>query len=438
MIARLLGTMRRIATDRLAVGSAIMAGAIVFGNALSFLALPFLARLYTPEAFGVFGFVISWITILGVLMTLRFESIIPITNSIPAAAALARRSTNRAFFFTLLLVLALAAATAAGAIQGSVGPIELLTGIGGAFAASYFAIGRSLHQRLDRYSIIASSTIVRSVVFAGGALLLAFLPDRFGLSGGAALLLASMASFLVPAAIYHLTVDGLFRASLRPGRALTDSESNFSDAALNKVSLTFVLSQISFQFPLWMAMLLFGSAATGWVTMSYRLAMFPSDILCGSVALVLARRIADSISHHPERIAADRRVFALFLIANFLLFGFLGLLIWVGAGPLLGPEWAEAAPVMGLLAALGLSFTIQPSVIQVFSLLKREREILAITIAHVALMLLGAAAVRIFDADLLSAAIGLMVLEVLLSIALTYFALLMTKTISGQTGISDR
>jgi hypothetical protein len=50
MIARLLGTMRRIATDRFAVGSAIMAGAIIFGNALSFLALPFLARLYTPEA----------------------------------------------------------------------------------------------------------------------------------------------------------------------------------------------------------------------------------------------------------------------------------------------------------------------------------------------------------------------------------------------------
>lgn len=434
----MLGTVRKIATGKLAVGSTILAAAIIFGNALSFLALPFLARLYSPQAFGIFGFVISWITILGVLMTLRFEAIIPITNSTSAAAALARRATNRTAIFTILLLLMLAAAAITGATDGNIGPVELLAGIGGAFAASYFTIGRSLHQRLDRYNVIASSTIVRSVVFAGGALLLALLPHGLGLSGGGALLLASMLSFLIPAAIYHLTVDGILQAALFPGRALTDDGSNFSDSALSKVSLTFVLSQISFQFPLWIAMLLFGSTVTGWVTMSYRLAMFPSDILCGSVALVLARRIADSIVHHPERVAADRKLLALFLIANFFLFGILGLLIWIAAGPLLGAEWADAAAIMGMLASLGLSFTIQPSVIQVFSLLKREREILVITIVHVALMLLGAAAIWIFDADILSAAIGLTVLEVLLSVALTYFALLMTKAISGQTGISDQ
>jgi O-antigen/teichoic acid export membrane protein len=425
MISALWGKVRHVATDRMAWGSAIMAGAIVAGNAISFLSLPLLARLYSPEAFGNFGFVISWTTILGVLFTMRYEAIVPITKSADHAAALTRRAANRMLVWSLLLLVALSILVAAGVSGGEIGSIEIYLGIGAAFAASYFAMGRSVHQRMDKYGIIAASSIIRSAVFVGGALILALAGTA--MPGGAALLLASMLSFMVPGLIYHLTSIPAYRTALRPGKALDASSSTGDRAALRKVSLTFVLSQISFQFPLWLAMLLFGSTATGWVTMSYRLAMFPSDILCGSVALVLARKIADSINHHPDRLAADRRLLGWFLIGNFLLFTVLGVAIWLGAGPLLGPQWADAAGIMGMLAAIGLSFTIQPTVIQVLSLMNRESEILAMTIVHVALLLIGAVAVWWTGSSLLTATIGLTVIEILLSIGLTCYALHITR-----------
>jgi hypothetical protein len=76
------------------------------------------------------------------------------------------------------------------------------------------------------------------------------MPVSDPLPGGGALLLASMLSFLAPALLYHLTTDTLLRRALLPGRKLAAGDSNFSDGALQQVSANFILSQISFQFPL--------------------------------------------------------------------------------------------------------------------------------------------------------------------------------------------
>ena len=411
----------------MATGSAVLALAIIAGNAISFAALPLLARLYSPQDFGTFGFIISWTTILGVLFTLRYEAVIPITNSVDAACNLVRRSINRMLLYSAPLVGLLLIVDRLGCAPSKFLLVELLFGIWAAFAASYFAIGRAVHQRMDSYSIIATSTILRSGVFVGLAVLLAFMTIAIELSGSVALLLASVMSLLVPGLIYHATANPTFRRALLPGHKLVAADSNFSDAALRKVSTAFVLSQISFQLPLWIVMLLYGSAATGWVTMSYRLAMFPSDIICGSIALILARRIADSIFSHPERLRADRTLLALFLTGNFLLFGLLGGLIWLAAGPLLGPQWREAAPVMAMLASIGLSFTIQPIVIQILGLLKLEAQVLTITLTHIVLMLGGAALVAALAIDLTSAVFGLMLLEVLFSAVLTCYAMHVTR-----------
>jgi O-antigen/teichoic acid export membrane protein len=185
-----------------------------------------------------------------------------------------------------------------------------------------------------------------------------------------------------------------------------------------------------------MAMLLFDSTAAGWVTMSYRLAMFPSDILCGSVSLVLARRIADSVFHHPERLMADRRLLSLFLAGNFVLFGLLGLAIWLGTDLLLGAEWAGAAVVMSLMASIGLSFTIQPTVTQVLGLLGSAAESMWITVVHVLLLTVGAALTWWQGFDLQTAIAGLAALEILLSASLTWYVLQVTKTaVSSRSAV---
>lgn len=407
----------------MASSSMLLAGAIIIGNGISFVSLPLLSRLYSPEAFGVFGFVISWGTIASVIFTLRLESVIPITSATVQAESLARRAVNRTWMITFGLSLAALLSWLYGADVGrGIGVIELLLGIGIAFSGSYFAIGRAMHQRLDDYKIIASSSIVRSFAFVGLAIALG-IGTYSDQSSGAPLLFASMVAFLIPGILLHITLSEGLRRAMMPGPALILEQADYSGRALRRVTASFVISQISFQFPIWIAMAFFGSAAAGWMAMGYRLVMFPSDIICGSISLVIARRIADSMFHNPENLGSDRKLLALFLIGNFLLFGLLALCVYAFSGIVLGTEWQLAAPVMALLASVGLSFTVQPTVIQILGLLNRDREALAVNVIHWVLLVIGACALWLTAGNIYSGVAALAVVELLFSICLSAYVM---------------
>jgi O-antigen/teichoic acid export membrane protein len=423
MLLRLSSLLRPFASNRMASSSIILASAIIIGNGISFVALPWLSRLYTPEAFGVFGFVVSWGTIASVIFTLRLESVVPITSSTAQAESLARRAMNRTWIMTigLSLVVLFLWLYGTGFVRG-MGAIEILLGVGTAFSGSYFAIGRSMHQRLDDYKIIASSSIIRSFAFVGLSVVLA-LGSFAGTPSGASLLFASMVAFLIPGVLLHMTLSGDMRRAMIPGSALTLPQADYSGKALGRVTSSFVLSQISFQFPLWVAMGFFGSAAAGWMVMGYRLVMFPSDIICGSVSLVIARRIADSMFHNPQNLGADKRLLAFFLLGNFVLFALLGLCVLFLAGHFLGPEWQSAAPVMALLATIGLSFTVQPTVIQILGLLNRDREALAVNVTHFMLLAVGAVAFWWASGSLFTGVVALAIVELAFSISLSVYVM---------------
>ena len=403
--------------------SVILAGAIIIGNGISFAAIPILSRLYSPESFGIFGFVISWGTIASVVFTLRLESVIPITSSTIQAASLSQHAINRTFLITAVLIFIVLLLWLYGTdFTHEIGVLEVLLGIGTAFSGSYFAVCRSMHQRFDEYRTIASSSIVRSFTFAGLAIVFGF--RDFGLLlGSTPLLFASMVAFLIPAILLHCKLEPEMRQAMMPGPARRLKQTDFSDKALNRMITSFVLSQISFQFPLWIAMAFFGSSAAGWMVMGYRLAMFPSDIICGSISLVIARRIADSMFHNRHNIDADKRILALFLLGNFVLFALLGAAVLTLTSYFLGSEWHSAAPVMALLASVGLSFTVQPTAIQIFGLLKRDLEALAVNVVHCVLLSAGAITLWLASGDLYTGVMALALVELIFSIMLSAYML---------------
>lgn len=416
-------------------GSAILAASIISGNAINFLALPFLARIYSPENFGNFGFVISLTTIASVLVTLRLEAMIPLSSDVDRGNWLSRRVVNRAYAITLALILLLGITAASGLTNGIVvTPLELLAGIIGTFTSSLFAVGRAVHQRLDRYSIIASSAISRAATFVGTALLLSLLVDDLDRWGGACLLAASAASFLVPVIVFRAKLDCDHRWALDPGSMRGQGQADHGKRELGRISSTFILSQMSFQLPLWAAMAIYGPVAAGWVTMGYRLVMFPSDIICGSLALVLARRLATAVHQRPEQLMREVGLLKLFLLLNIALFVVLGIAVFLFAPFAFGSEWSAAALTMALLASIGLSFTIQPSVIQILGLIRRDSAVFSIIVAHVALLAAGAVIAWWVGISLQRAVLYLAVTETLLSIGLSVYVLVAVRATARTRG----
>jgi len=69
-------------------GVAAIAGGTALAQVFNFLLLPVLARLYTPEAMGLWGIFISFVTVAAVLTTLRYEIAIVTAGSEEDALAL--------------------------------------------------------------------------------------------------------------------------------------------------------------------------------------------------------------------------------------------------------------------------------------------------------------------------------------------------------------
>ena len=83
---------------KLIVGTAL-------GQIITVLVSPVLTRIYTPDDFGLFAIYISIVSILGVVISLRFETAIMLPEDDDEAVDLVILSTGIAFGLSLLLLL---------------------------------------------------------------------------------------------------------------------------------------------------------------------------------------------------------------------------------------------------------------------------------------------------------------------------------------------
>ena len=327
-------------------GVLTLASGTALAQALLALAVPVLARLYTPADYGVLAVYASTLTVLVVLASLRYEVAIPLPDDDRAAGAVLALAFLVLTVTTVLVVVAvwLGGDAFVGALKvPSLRPYLWLVPLGfagaGAYQAlSYWAIRRRHFARLSRTRV--SQGIGQVLTQAGLGLAGAGAPglligDVIGrVAGGGSLALQAFRDH---------PMAGVTRRHLREAAAryrrfplLTTWSGLFNVGSLQLPSIVLAAS--------------FGAAAAGLYAVSYKILVLPTMLVGQAVGQVFLSRAA-TLAREPDRLRQLSERTALVLFAGGLpVYSVIAL-----AGPglfglLLGREWEASGRYAQILA----------------------------------------------------------------------------------------
>lgn len=323
-----------------------LASGTAIAQLLLVLAVPVLARLYTPADYGALAVYSSTLAVLGVLASLRYESAIPLPQDDEAAGSLLVLALGILAVVTALVVLLILLAGDAFVSLVNVPALRpylwLLpvgfVGAGTYQALSYWAIRRREFRHLARTKLSqGAGQVAAQIAFGlGGAGALGLLVgDVIGrVAGAGGLALAAVRAR--PAA--HVTPAGLRAVASRYRRfpLLTTWSGLCNIGSLQLPSIVFAAA--------------FGAAAAGLYALSYKMLVLPTMLVAQAVGQVFLSRAA-ALASEPEglRRLTERTALGLFA-AGLPAFGALAL-----AGPqlfaiLLGSRWEESGRYAQVLA----------------------------------------------------------------------------------------
>ena len=324
----------------------MLASGSAMGQLLLALALPLLARLYSPADYGTLAVYSSLLAVLVVLASLRYEMAIPLPENDNAAASLLVLAfallTTMAAVVSLLVWLAgdsFVAAVKVPTLRPYLWLIPLgFLGAGAYQALSYWAIRRRAFGQLarTRFSQGAGQVITQVAAGVAGAgapgLLVGDLVGRVAGGGGLALL----AWRERPAG--RVTRASVVEAAVRYRRfpLLTTWSGVLNVGGLQLPSILFSAG--------------FGAAAAGLYALSYKMLVLPTMLAGQAVGQVFLSRAA-AVAQEPERLRQLTEHTALALFAGGLpVFGAVAL-----GGPrlfatVMGTEWEPAGRYAQLLA----------------------------------------------------------------------------------------
>ena len=310
------------------------------------LAVPLLARLYTPADYGSLAVYSSTLTVLLVMASLRYELAIPLPEDHTTAGSLLVLTFVLLGVTTVLvslLVWVLGDAFVAAVKVPALFPYRWLIPLGflgaGTYQAlSYWAIRRSEFSRVARTKLSQGVAQVVAQVALGFA--------RAGAPGlliGDAIGRVSGAGGLAALALRDRPTVGVTRASLvAAARRYRRFPVLTTWAGLLNVG--------SLQFPSILFAASFGAAAAGLYALSYKMLVLPTMLVGQAVGQVFLSRAA-SVAQDPERLRRLTERTALVLFAGGLpIFAAVGL-----GGPrlfatLMGDKWEQAGRYAQVLA----------------------------------------------------------------------------------------
>jgi O-antigen/teichoic acid export membrane protein len=263
---------------------AILTSGTVFAQALMVLALPILARLYTPEDFSLLAVYVAILGIVSVVSCLRYNIAIPLPENDHDGLALLAVSLIAACVISLLLALiVIVAPEATSEMLGQPGLQPYLWMIpAGVFIASAYNALQYWATRKKRFALVTRTRMTRAVGGAGTQLGLgAINPTPFGLLFGHM--------------IYGgLGILGLLRSFLRDDRPLLDSISRSDVLAQAYAYRRFPLYSVpealfntaGSQLPLIMIAAMVAGPEAGFLFLAMRVMGLPMGLIGGSVAQV--------------------------------------------------------------------------------------------------------------------------------------------------------
>jgi O-antigen/teichoic acid export membrane protein len=315
---------------------------MLVGQLLLVAAMPLLTRLYSPEAFGIFGVFAAFVGIFGSIMAGRYEFAIPLSARDEDAAALAIAGTVVTCVLTALAILLvwvfgelLARATSMPGLASLLWllpPILFLTGIG---------------QPLEYWSIRRDTLRLIGLVLGYGL------------------------GYLARAALFVTTLTRADRRILATTRSMRVRELAWSMRRYPFLtSISSVVKSLTQFLPTILFATFFGPAVAGGFDLAQRLLSVPVRLVGGAASQVF-------LVEASEHSVADLLRLFTKTVSRFLLLGMLGMAPILFAGPLLfafafGEPWREAGAFAQALIVLQLARFVQVPTSQSFNILGRQ------------------------------------------------------------------
>lgn len=334
---------------RLIGGAAVLGSGTVASQAIGALAMLLIARLYTPEAFGMFALFFTGAQLLGATLAWRFEQAIILARNEAEARALVTLCIVVAILGAggLLPFLVLAAPLLDRAFDASLGRFWVLVTAAGLFLSITTTLGIAA-VRDGRLLHVSQSRIGKALVTATGQLLLvlAGFGGIAGLIAGELLGTLASAGLLIRASARGRPREPSISASPRRLLALARRYADFALYSLPQVLLNNAAAWIL----LWIITASFTAESTGQYFMMQRLVSIPTGIVAVALSHVYFREGAEALRDKGEFATVFGRTLA---IAGAIAAAYLiGLLI---AGPflirlVLGTEWVQASHLARIYA----------------------------------------------------------------------------------------
>jgi O-antigen/teichoic acid export membrane protein len=324
-------------------------------QALSLLAAPILTRLYSPESFGQFAYMLSFSAIIGSVASFGLELAVPLAERISDAQKLVRMAIAGAAVTALLtaLVVVIFPEELSQAANFDVLPwalwvpfLVLLT--------AWFVLLSEAALRERAYTAIATRTLAQNVGTVGGQLVLAAVTRTAG-----GLLTGQLFGRLFGIVSLARQSSGLLRKPSRGGyretlRAYWRFPLVFAPTA--------VLNTLGLQLPLILLGAWFGIQASGFLGVAQRITMLPAGLIGIAVGQVFCGELTARLRASERN---NRRLYLkisarLGLLGGIITVALLVLPPWLF--PLvLGSNWSEAGTYAQAMAfAVGLGFMASP------------------------------------------------------------------------------
>lgn len=351
MMQFLTEQLRRISNRPLLRSVALLSGSTAAAQGLTVLVAPLLARLYTPEDFGLLGVFVSLFSILVAINSLRYELAIPLPEEDSSAAHLTVLVILLVIITTVLFGLLLFAGGAAffaainapqlSAYSGLL--LVCLLGAGFYMALNYWA------ARRKQFAAIARTKVSQGLSQAGAQVVFGLLGwQPLGLLLGYTLGQV-VGGWSLARLIWQQDADVFRQVNGAGMRAAALRYRRFPLLATGSS----LLNVLGIQLPVILFTLIYGTQIGGWFSLGQRLIALPMTLVGAAISQVYFSTASELARHDP--VALNR--FFDRVTRQLVLTGLPPVLLIALTGPdlfalLLGAEWRSAGIYVQIMAPM--------------------------------------------------------------------------------------
>lgn len=345
--------------------SPAITGSAAIASLLSLVLFPVLTRLYSPSEIGRYGLFIAAVSVLGAVLTARYDMAALATphdaHGDAEAVSLCRLSLLVSVAGTLLVALVVVPLVALGVLGTQMYWLPL-----GAFGTAVVGLQVTLDSRSRRYGVASALAVIRVLVFVGAAVVLS------SLSRSAAALCAAAVVATIPSAVRALV---LLRGSPQPMGAPLQLATKHRDFPLFQTPAALLNAAPMLVLTMWVDRVA-GAVILGFVVAAARIQMAPVNALSSAVSSVLT---TDVVAEARAAGPIQRRYVRALLTTGALTLasGLFAVLITPWLQLLLGPQWDGLRPYLIALLPLALAFMVAGIPTAVLSVVGQQPLVLA-------------------------------------------------------------